>query len=551
MLKELKVQNYALIQNLDIEFNNDFSTLTGETGAGKSILLGALSLILGARTDTSALKNNQNKCIVEGVFQIEKYNLKNFFNINDIDYEPETLIRREINTSGKSRAFINDTPVNLNILKELTERLIDIHSQHESLLLNNNFYQLKVIDAVAQNNKLLNEYQTNYKQYKNYQKKLEELNKQAKTATDDYDYNLFQYNQLNSLKLDDLDQKSLENDLQTLNNAEDIQQNLSTCHNVLYNDELNAINQLNSVNQWLAKIKSFYGQADSLIDRIESITIDLKDIAQEIELSAEKVEFNPNRAQQIKETLDGLYSAMLKHKVDSIEDLLQLQQKFKNKLDTQSSVNTEIIELDKKLLETTDNLELLANKLSNKRNSAIAPFTKKITRHLTELGMPYAKFMVAIENNAHFQPEGKDSVTFMFSANKNHPEQNIAKIASGGEISRLMLSIKSILSESTALPTIIFDEIDTGVSGEIADKMASIMKQMAKNMQVISITHLPQIAARSKNHYKVFKQENGQIVQTKIIKLNKTQQVDEIARLLSGKDISKEAIENAKTLINS
>ncbi len=551
MLKELKVQNYALIQNLDIEFDNDFSTLTGETGAGKSILLGALSLILGARADISALKNNQNKCIVEGIFKIEKYNLTHFFNNRDIDYEPETLIRREINTSGKSRAFINDTPVNLNILKELTTLLIDIHSQHESLSLNDNLYQLKVIDSVAQNSKLLNEYQTVFKQFKDYQKKLEHLKEQAKIATTDYDYNLFQYNQLNDLKLDEIDQKALENDLQILNNAEEIQQNLSACHSILYEDELNTINQLKSVKQWLTKIKSFYQQSGSLIDRIEGITIDLKDIAQEIELSAEKIEFNPNRAQQIKEVLDGLYSAMLKHNADSIDELIQIQNEFKNKLDTQSSANTEINELENRLSETTGRLELLSNKLSSKRNSAIAPFTKKITSHLTELGMPYAKFTVKIEGSPHFQPEGKDNVTFMFSANKNQPEQNIAKIASGGEISRLMLSIKSIMSESTALPTIIFDEIDTGVSGEIADKMATIMKQMAQNMQVISITHLPQIAARSKNHYKVFKQENGQSVQTKIIKLNNAEHIDEIARLLSGKDISKEAIENAKTLINS
>ena len=550
MLKKLKVQNYALIQNLDIEFDNDFSTLTGETGAGKSILLGALSLALGSRADSSSLQNNENKCIVEATFSIEKYNLKYFFDKHDLDYEPNTLIRREINTSGKSRAFINDTPTNLNTLKELAVKLIDVHSQHQSLELNDNNFQLQVIDSVAQNSTLLNSYKTTFKKYKSLNKELDELKQIAKITAADYDYNLFQFNQLNNLNLADIDQKALEDELKLLNNADIIQQNLSSCFSILSNTEFNTLDQLKTVKQALYSIKDFYTEAEGLINRIESITIELKDISQDTELSVEKIESNPNRAQQLKESLDSLYEVMHKHQADTIDELLILEQQFLEKTEKQTSVNEDIANTEAELSKVLLQLHNLADELSKKRSETILPFTKKITQQLSELGMAHAIFNVNIESNSHFNPDGKDKITFLFSANKNHPPQNIAKIASGGEISRLMLSIKSILSESILLPTIIFDEIDTGVSGEIADKMASIMKRMALNMQVISITHLPQIAAQGKNHYKIYKKEDSKTVQTKIVKLTDTERIDEIARLLSGKAISKEAIENAKTLIN-
>ena len=551
MLKNLKVQNYALIQNLDIEFNDDFSTLTGETGAGKSILLGALSLVLGARADSSALRNNENKCIVEGVFKVDAYNLISFFKENDLDYEPETLIRREINESGKSRAFINDTPVNLTVLKELANRLIDVHSQHESLELNDNQFQLNVIDSVAQNGNLLNEYKAKFQNYRELNKELDELKDLSKIAAADYDYNLFQYNQLLELKLESLNQQELEEELKILTNAEEIQQNLAVCFAFLSEDEINVINQLKLVKLALNRIKDFYPKADDLITRVESINIDLKDIAQEAELAAGQIEFNPARALQLKEILDKLYDALLKHQVDSVEALIDLQIKFKEKVDQHSNADFEIKRIEKKIAELSSQLEVLGAELSKRRVEASKPFKQKVTQQLGELGMPNANFQVAFESNSHFYGDGRDKVSFLFSANKNQPEQNISKIASGGEISRLMLSIKAILSESMALPTIIFDEIDTGVSGEIADKMATIMKTMAKNMQVISITHLPQIAARGKNHYKVFKEEDDHSVQTRIVLLNDAERVDEIARLLSGRDISKEAIENAKSLIKS
>ena len=550
MLKKLKVQDYALIRNLDIEFDNDFSTLTGETGAGKSILLGALSLVLGARADSSAL-NNGNKCIVESVFKIDNYNLKPFFDNNDLDYEHETIIRREITTSGKSRAFINDTPVNLNILKELSSKLIDIHSQHENLELNDNLFQLKVIDAAAGNNNLLKDYKQTFYTYKKLKKQLEKLKQQAQEADADYDYNLFQFNKLNELNLENIDLNELEEEINILNNAEKIKQNLSSCNTILSGDnEFNVINQLKSVKKYLSDISSVYHEADNLIDRIETINIDLKDIAQETEYSAENIEFNPARAEQLKETLDNIYDVMHKFQKQSIEELIELREEFKNKTEKTTSVEFEIKKTEKNLSETKTQLNNLADKLHNNRQKAAKPFTERILSILKDLGMPHADFVVNIEKTDEFSENGIDKITFLFSSNKGQSVQNISKIASGGEISRLMLSIKSILSESISMPTIIFDEIDTGVSGEIAEKMALIMKKMAQNMQVISITHLPQIAARGKNHYKVFKDENGNTVETKIIRLNNSERITEIARLLSGTDISKEAVENAKTLIN-
>lgn len=550
MLKELKIQNYALIQNMDIEFDNDFSTLTGETGAGKSILLGALSLVLGVRADSSVVQNNKTKCVVEALFDISKYKLNDFFNKNDLDYEPNTIIRREINTNGKSRAFINDTPTNLNILKELANKLIDIHSQHQNLELNNNDFQFKIIDSIAHNEVLLNTYKNTLYKFKQLTQQIEKLKEQSKSITTDYDYNIFQYNQLKELNLSDINQELLENELKLLNNTDKIQQNLSQSHILLSDSEPNILELLKNVIQNIISINEFYPKAENLINRLESVEIELKDISQEIEFSAENIESNPEKQQQIKDTLDKIYDVMHKHQVDSIEKLLELEQQFLEKTNQQNNIQQDIIELEKELTYTTQQLENLSEQISEKRTITTPQFTKKITDLLSELGMPSAKLEVKLSNDTDFNNYGKDKIEFLFSANKNYNTQNITKIASGGELSRLMLSIKLILSESIALPTIIFDEIDTGVSGEIADKMAFIMKTMAKNMQVISITHLPQIAAQGKNHYKIYKKEDNSTVNTYIVKLNKNERIDEIARLLSGKNISKEAIENAKTLMN-
>jgi DNA repair protein RecN (Recombination protein N) len=551
MLKSLRVQNYALIQQLEIEFEKDFSTLTGETGAGKSILLGALSLVLGSRADSSSISIQSDKCIVEAIFDIHSYNLESFFNENDLDFENETLIRREILNTGKSRAFVNDTPVNLPVLKDLATKLIDIHSQHENLELNSNAFQLKVLDSAAKTKEILAVYKNLYKEYKGELQQIEKLKEEAQKAETDYDYNLFQLNQLNEIKLEDIDLEGLESELTILNNAEEIQQNLGVCFSYLSEGEINLLDQLKASKQSLERIKSYYPMAENFIQRIDSAFIDLKDISSEIEQSISSLEYNPERAIELKEMVDSIYTLLHKHKAETINELLERKKSFQEKVNTRELYTLEIEHLEKKHTQTTFELTTIASQLTDKRNQATQVFTERIVAQLSGLGMPHAAFKVEVSTEEAFNDSGCDRVSFLFSANKNQLVQNISKIASGGEISRLMLSIKAILSENTALPTIIFDEIDSGVSGEIADKMADIMKQMAANMQVISITHLPQIAARGMNHYKVFKIESNHTVSTHIQLLNPDERVVEIARMLSGKDISKEAIENAKTLILS
>lgn len=551
MLKTLTVQNYALIQQLSIDFESGFSTLTGETGAGKSILLGALSLVLGNRADTTMLNNTNEKCVVEATFNIKSYALEAFFKQYDLDYDADTIIRREILPNGKSRAFINDTPANLSVLKELSAYLIDVHSQHENLELHNSKFQLQVIDALAKNQQLLIEYQKVYKQFKQQEKDLNTLITQSNTAEADYDFNLFQYKQLAEIHLETLNQEALENELELLNHAEDVQLNLHTGFSLLSESENNSIDLLKQAKQAFEKIKEFYPDAANYTDRLESIIIDLKDIVAEIEQAAENIAYNPEKASELKEQLDKIYSLQQKHRVDTIAGLIETRDSFDKKIQAKENFVQDIEKLEKQLQETRMHLEKLAMQLSKKRKKASPELSKQIVKQLADLGMPYATFNAEITSNGSYTPFGKDSIGFLFSANKNQPTANIAKIASGGEISRLMLSIKSILSESIALPTIIFDEIDTGVSGEIADKMADIMKNMAKTMQVISITHLPQIAARGMNQYKVYKNENEHKVITQINKLSANERIEEIARMLSGKDVSKEAIENAKTLISS
>jgi len=477
--------------------------------------------------------------------------LQSYFDANDLDYQPETCIRREILNTGKSRAFINDTPVNLPQLKELATKLIDIHSQHENLELNSSQFQLNVLDAVAQNQVVLAQYKIEFRKYKEHLSQLTKLKEAAHTADADYDYNLFQLNQLLDLRLETIDQMALDEELQMLTNAEEIQQSLGLSFSMLSEGETNTLAQLKLSKQSLDKIKSYFPKAESFVERIETAFIDLKDLAAELEILAGRVEYNPERARLLKDQLDGLYSLMNKHQVNSVEGLLQCQQAFQAKVASKESYSIEIEKLEKAHQETLNSLKDLASRLTENRKKAVPRFTHQILIQLADLGMPHAAFEVEIHSDEVFNEWGTNRVGFLFSANKNQPPQNISKIASGGEISRLMLSIKSILSQSVSLPTIIFDEIDTGVSGEMADKMADIMKQMARNMQVISITHLPQIAARGKNHFKVYKIENNHTVTTQIQKLSADERIVEIARMLSGKDITKEAIENAKTLIAS
>ncbi len=548
MLKNIKIHNYALIQNLDIDFNDGFSTVTGETGAGKSILLGALSLAMGSRADNVSMIKDK-KCIIEVTFDFSSFDVKEVFNEIDVDYEELTIIRREIGVNGKSRAFINDTPVTLANLKQLSSLLIDIHSQHENLLLSDNNFQMSVIDSIAKNEQLLSDYSVTYKNYLSQQKHLNNLKENSVKANEDNEYNQFQFNQLNELNLENINQEELEQELEQLNHSEDIQLNLSEAFNLLINSEVNIIDQLKQVNRNFDKIKQYFTQADDFYQRIESSLIDLQDIASDTEIQAEQIEYNPNRAMELKDKLDKLYSLFQKHNVNSLSELIEIKTEFEQKLLQTQSYEYQIEQAEKELKQTTEKLEGLAQKLNENRQKALPTLDDSITILLNELGMEHAKFGAKVQLSDKFLANGKNTIEFLFTANKNHPMQDIVKIASGGEISRLMLSIKYILSQKTKLPTIIFDEIDTGVSGKIADKMANIMQEMANNMQVISITHLPQIAAKGKTHYYVFKHEVNETIETKIQELNNEERIEELAKMLSGVDITNEAIKNAKALL--
>ncbi len=549
MLKQLSIQNYALIDELHVSFENGFSTLTGETGAGKSILLGALSLVLGNRADSSVINDENKKCVVEAIFNIKNYQLKSFFKSFDIDYHDETIIRRELSANGKSRAFINDTPVNLNDLKLLGLQLIDIHSQHENLELNNNQFQLMVVDAVAGNKELLNKYQQVFQAYKQLQQVLEQLEQQAIKSNNDFDYNQFQYNQLVELKPEQIDQGQLEEEYQMLTNTGEIQQNTGIVLQLLDENEVNAIQILKQSRQVLEQTSRYFHKAKDYAARIEPMLIELKDLVQELNHDASQLDYQPERITELKARLDQLYSLMQKHQVKTVDELIEIKNEFEQKLNQTSDISTQIDKTKKELIELEQQLTNLAQQLTQKRNQIADKLSNQIVENLAGLGMPNAQLRIQITSNSHFSASGTDLVNFMFTANKNQELQNISKIASGGEISRLMLSVKSVLSHSAELPTIIFDEIDTGVSGEIAHKMAELMSQMAKKMQVISITHLPQIAAKGKTQYKVYKTESQQGVNTYVTKLSDSERIDEIARMLSGKDVTKEAIENAKALL--
>ncbi len=549
MLHQIHIQNYALIDELTVDFTDGFSTLTGETGAGKSILLGALMLALGNRADTAAIGNAGQKCVVEATFNVKPYHLEKIFDELDLDYQDETIVRRELLTNGKSRAFVNDTPVNLNALKDLGRHLIDIHSQHENLELNNNQFQLRVVDAAAQNADLQKQYSAAYAEYKRLQAELAELKENARQMSADYDYNQFQYNQLAEAKLDGVNQEEMENEFQTLSNIVDIQQNLSAALYVLQDDEQNVLSGLAQVRQAVQQTQRYFQKSEEYLQRLEPVIIEMKDFAQELESDLQRLENQPERLEELRAKLDLLYSLMQKHQAKSVDELIAIRNDLEQKLTKSGDYETLIEQTEKQLSQATALLTDLAAKLSDSRRKVADSLCKQICSHLTGLGMPNAQLQISLTNTDSFTPNGRDSVNFLFTANRNHELQNISKIASGGEISRLMLSIKAILSKSVALPTVIFDEIDTGVSGDIAHKMGELMLLMAKQMQVITITHLPQIAAKGAVQYRVSKNDEGGTTHTIVDKLSDAERVDEIARMLSGKNITAEARENAKSLL--
>ncbi len=549
MLQSITIKNYAIINSLEIEFENGFSIITGETGAGKSILLGALSLILGQRADTNVLKDKKKKCVIEGLFNIDKYKLQNFFKKNDIDFEQETTIRREINISGKSRAFINDTPVNLNKLKELSLNLVDIHSQHNNLLLNKFEFQLKIIDTIAKNSKLLNRYKSNYNKYILLKKELNKTLEKSDKLKADYVYYEYQYKQLEDANLNIENQIELEQELKLLNNAEEIKNSLNNALYELSGDDKTVLELLSSVKRHINSISALYNNALEIHNRLDSCYLEIQDISNEIEILESGIEYNPQRLETVNERISIINELQLKHKANDIAELISIKNTYKNKLDSITSYEDSIIELEKEVSAIEEILVKDCKILSENRKNVIPKIEKKIINQLKQLGMPYVSFKVLFEQNDGFTINGTDKINFLFSANGKTDLQEISKVASGGEVSRLMLSIKSLVSKSMTLPTIVFDEIDTGVSGDIADKMGSIMKKMSSDLQLINITHLPQVASKADNHYLIYKTSRKGDVYTNMKLLTYNERVVEIAKMLSGENLTDAALNNAKALL--
>ncbi|MFC4268950.1 DNA repair protein RecN [Polaribacter marinivivus] len=550
MLTQLSIKNYALINELKIDFSSGLSIITGETGAGKSILLGALGLVLGNRADSSTLKDNSKKCIVEAKVSIANYNLREFFEEVDLDYEDHTIIRREILPSGKSRAFVNDTPVNLSILNDLRSNLIDVHSQHQTLSLSDTNFQFSVIDALAKNASKIESYKKGLIKLKNLKKQLEDLKTSQREANQQHDYNLHLFNELNDTNLEIDEQEILEEKLEKLNNIEDIKINLSEALEISINEEIGLQTLLNTLENRLSKISSFSKEYKDLSDRITSVKIELDDIVSELEDENENIEFNPNEAEEFNDRLQLIYNLQKKHYVNSNKELLEILEELSNKIIAVESSEEVINQKESEIKEVEQKLNDLAEKISKARQKVIPSLQSALQSLLSDLGMQNARFSIKVNLKDSYFSNGKDELQFLFSANKGGSFGELKKVASGGELSRIMLAIKKILSENISLPTIIFDEIDTGVSGEISNKIATIMQQMSKQMQVITITHLPQIAAKGNNHYKVYKEDINNTTTTNLRLLNPDERIVEIAEMLSGKEFSETAITHAKELLN-
>jgi len=551
MLQKLSISNYALIDSLEISFGSGLNILTGETGAGKSIILGALSLILGQRAESRYFFNQQKKCVIEGTFSVGDFHLKQFFEDNDLDYEAETVLRREISIDGKSRAFVNDTPVNLNLMKELGEKLIDIHSQHATLEINDPEFQLLVVDAVAGHGELLNDYRTKFKSYKKETTKLDRLIQDRDKAKADLDYYQFQFDELEKAGLSANEQETLEQELYTLSNAEEIKRNLLGALYLMHEGETSAIIQLREACHQLSTLERYNPQIAELYQRLNSTLIELKDIAAEIETIERQTHTNEARAAEVNNRLSTLYNLQKKHRVNSTDELLQLQDELSEKIQQAVFGDEAIEKLKKQLGSDKKELEQLAGKLSLDRKMVIPKIQSLVLTSLAEMGMESAGFKIELksENENTLTTNGFDSVKFLFSANKGHSLGEMSKVASGGEFSRLMLAIKSLIAQNTALPTIIFDEIDAGVSGEVANKVGQVMEKLSANLQVITITHLPQIASKGQSHYFVYKDDEGATTYTRIKQLDKTERVLEIAKMLSGDKPGESALQNARELL--
>ncbi len=549
MFSSLSIRNYVLIQELEIDFHKGLSIITGETGAGKSILLGALGLLTGQRADSSTLLDTSKKCIVEGVFDLHTAAWKEYFAGHELEYEPETVIRREIAADGKSRAFVNDSPVNLTALKDLGAQLIDIHSQHQNIYLQSPAFQLEILDSYARQTYEVTAYARAYAHYRKLQTMLEELQATARQQRTELDYHRFRFDELEAAKLQEGEQETLEEELGALTHAEEIKTGLAQVNALLDADEVSVAQMLKSALTVLSKLQNVYHPAEGFRQRIESSLIELRDIAAETDRIAEAMELNPDRLDEVNARLDLIYLLQQKHRVSTVKELIAIRDDLDTKIREINDYDTRIGQLQAEIEQNREQLGDMATAISGKRQQAIPAIEERILALLVQLGIPNAIFKVELMPAGQFTPTGTDAIRFLFSANRQQNLQELGKVASGGEISRLMLSIKAAISEKIALPTLIFDEIDTGVSGEIAGKMGSILEQMAQFAQIINITHLPQVAAKGKHHYKVYKEDHGAITQTKVRELTANERITEIAKMLSGEKVTEAAMANARHLL--
>ena len=551
MIKSLTIDNFALIDNLNVKFENGLSIITGETGAGKSIILGALGLILGKRADSKSLRTEERKCVIEGYFEISRYNLQSFFTDNDLDYDNNTIIRREIYPSGKSRAFVNDVPVRLDILQVLGNRLVDIHSQHQTLKLSDSDFQMNVLDAVAGSSNILEAYSVELKKYKKAESKYNTLLGKQADLIKSFDYNSFLLNEFVEAKLQEGEKEELENSLESLTHAEDIKTGLSAVVATMNRETIGTIPSIMELRSSLSPISGISKTIDSFIERVESLLIESNDLSSEIERLSEETEYNPALIDEINDRLRLIYDLEKKHNTSDIEELIEIQSKLQVEVDSVENLESELEGLRVEKQKAFDDVSTLATDLHNLRQSAISNVCNRVSKILSELGMPNAELGIELIQSDKLLKDGTDNIKFMLSANKGGRMEELGKVASGGELSRLMLAIKTILSEKKKLPSIIFDEIDTGVSGDIADKIGNIMTVMSKRMQVISITHLPQIAGRGSLHYKVYKHEKEGITQTEMVLLDKEHRIEELAKMLSGSNVTSSAMAHAKELLKA
>ena len=549
MLKQLHISNYALIDEIEVCFEKGFNVITGETGAGKSILLGALSFALGDRADTGVLYDKEKKCVVEAQFELADDNLKPLFEENDLDFDRECLFRRELNPQKKSRAFINDTPVSLQTMKAIGDLLVDIHSQHDSLLLTDRDFQLRLLDDIAQNGTLLSDYQETFGEYNAIKRKLNELQELSTKNTAENDYLKFQLDELDKADLKEGEYADIEQTLSVMENAEEIKTLLVTANGLMDGGENGMLGQCNELTSALHRLKQLLPDTEELAERIENLKVELKDIAYDLRRKEDETQFDEGQLQSLQERYDLLSRLMMKHRVGDFEALISLRDNLKERVNAFENIDEEIAKTQRQLDECTRQLTQKAKALHNKRSQAAMAFGEKVTTLVRQLAMPFAQFQVEVKSQDHFDSKGTDSISFLFSANKGVAVDDIRRVASGGELSRLMLAIKSAVSDYNYIPTLIFDEIDTGVSGEVAAKIGGIMRQMGQSLQLISITHLPQVASQAEHHYFIYKDNEGERTQSHIRLLDSAERIGEIAKMLSNDKVTPEALKAAEVLL--